>query len=118
VNWHMRDGGWLVGRMHVGEDERGGPCDYEQLLDANLIPLPAAFWTRKIALKTAGFDPFLECAHDYDYWLRLFKIQQPLFCNEVLAVYHSHPGQMTNTRAEEMREHAEKAREKARHAIA
>ncbi len=116
VNFYMRDGGWLVGRILCGAELRGGPCDYNGLLDANLIPLPAAFWTRKISFGrvTHLFDPSVECAHDYDYWLRLMKIQAPTFIPDILAIYHEHPQQMTQTRLHEMSAHAEKARERAK----
>jgi len=115
VATYLRSNPWLVGRMRTTSGAIvGGPCD--GVTDANLIPLPATFWTREAAIKTGPFDPRFHLCFDWDYWIRMWAaVGKPRFIENVLTEYREHEGQATNMFSEAVRLEAEAVRGK--HAI-
>lgn len=88
---------WLYGR--VGEMDEGGqilrwsafaPFSHRKLRRYNLIPHPAACIERALFEEVGGYDPELRLAMDYDLWLRLAKIEEPLALGAVLAHFRIH----------------------------
>ncbi|MFA5926680.1 MAG: glycosyltransferase family 2 protein [Patescibacteria group bacterium] len=63
---------------------------YRSNLILNYISQPATFWTSE-ALKTIGhFDEKLNYTMDYDYWLRLGRLSQPIVVDEYIADFRIH----------------------------
>lgn len=113
VATYMKAHPWLVGRINRGGSAMGSPCDFRGLMDANLIPLPSAFWTRGAATATGLFDPAHHLCFDYDYWIRMWKaVGPPRFIDYVLSDYRDHPEQATHLMAEAVREDAAAVRRK------
>ena len=103
---------WAYGRINVGgRGIAGRKGSYEQLVNGNFIPLPASFWRRQVAIE---FDETIGPAADYDYWLRLWKITEPVFIPRVLSIYGVHPAQDSKVNAADVEASALRARQKAR----
>ncbi len=118
VATYLRSNPWLVGRIRTNGNIQGGPCEFEGLLDANLIPLPATFWTREAGVATGPFDREHPLCLDWDYWIRMWKaVGRPKFIPNVLAEYRDHPGQATHMQAEAVRLDAEAVRRKHANSI-
>ena len=56
----------------------------------NFICQPATFW-RRVAFDRVGlFDPSLRYVMDYEFWLRLSTLSDPIILNEPLAAFRIH----------------------------
>jgi glycosyltransferase involved in cell wall biosynthesis len=93
---------WLFGRsMPVkngvlqNEDWVAPPYTYANLLKANFVPHPATFVNRELLLKVGVFDTSLKYAMDYDLWLRLGKVADPVQLSTPLAAMREHVGSLT-----------------------
>lgn len=103
---------WLFGRCERCIDGRLLPEDFvaprysrRQLLRGNFIPHPATFVARHLLEQVGGFDPQLRYAMDYDLWLRLSRIAEPLALARPLAAFREHAGSLsTRERSAAMRE--------------
>lgn len=93
---------WLTGGVCV-VDDRGQTLDtirvrdysYRKLIENNMILHPATF-VRRQAFELAGrFDPALKYAMDYDLWLRLGALCDPLRLDRTLASFRAHPGSLS-----------------------
>lgn len=71
------------------------PYSYRRLLKGNFIPHPATFVRRSLLEKVGQFDERIRFAMDYDLWLRLGELAQPMQLDEHLAVFRSHPGSLS-----------------------
>jgi glycosyltransferase involved in cell wall biosynthesis len=61
------------------------------LLLENYVSQMTVFWRRE-ALAAAGFlDPTLHLSFDYEYWLRLSRLGDPLYLPEPLAAFRWYP---------------------------
>lgn len=98
---NIGDAPWLYGRMLWNGEPNGRETCYAELQTCNPIPCPAVFYTRQAALEVGGYDESLDCAEDYDYWLRLMRRFRPAYTDRIMAIYGDHPGQATKTRAAE-----------------
>jgi glycosyltransferase involved in cell wall biosynthesis len=93
---------WLFGRCDI-VDESGREIrhrvtaykdwflrrySYRRLLRENFISQPAVFWRRSAA---SSIDESLHYTMDYDLWLRLGKLSEPIFVDEALAHFRFHP---------------------------
>lgn len=94
--------GWLFGRTMALIDGRLRPDDYvaprhsfEQLLKGNYIPHPATFVRREWMERAGGFDTGLKYAMDYDLWLRLARLGDPVQLDEPLAAFREHEGSLS-----------------------
>jgi glycosyltransferase involved in cell wall biosynthesis len=69
---------------------RGGRFSRLKLLTENFIPQMAVFWNRAMWEEAGGLDNDRHLDMDYDLWLRLAKIADPLVLKEVLADFRVH----------------------------
>ena len=103
---------WLFGRTMSAIDGQLIPEGYtapryshRQLLRGNFIPHPACFVKRSLLLQAGGFDTTLRYAMDYDLWLRLSLLSEPLQINKPLTAFREHAGSLsTRERSAAMRE--------------
>jgi len=66
------------------------------LIQGDIIPHPATYVRRQL-YETAGvLDESLKYAMDYDMWLRLGRLAEPLQVQEFLSVYRAHSGSTTH----------------------
>jgi glycosyltransferase involved in cell wall biosynthesis len=117
---------WCYGAVLVedGSGNRLGmrgriPYDHRyQLMVANQVPAPAAFW-RRSALEVVGLwdeRPEIDLAADYDYWCRLGSRWLPATHPEPLAIWTDHPGSITVARPGDQEQAAAAVRRKYRSA--
>jgi glycosyltransferase involved in cell wall biosynthesis len=97
----MRDiGGDLLPEGYVAP--RYSP---DRLLRGNFIPHPATFVRRALMRRAGGFDEQLRYAMDYDLWLKLSQMAEPVQMDRPLAAFREHPGSLsTNNRLAAMEE--------------
>ncbi|HEX7635726.1 MAG TPA: glycosyltransferase family 2 protein [Noviherbaspirillum sp.] len=101
---HLQSGShnWLFGRIlrDVGgalEHEKfiSPRYSYSRLLRTNFIPHPATFVRREAILGAGGFDTSLKYAMDYDLWLKLGELGEPVQLDQPLAVFREHQGSLS-----------------------
>ena len=95
---------WAVGRYEI-IDEQNRPIrpgivrykekqlrryTYRALLRENFIPQPAVFWRRDFGVEIGSLDTSLHFTMDYDLWLRMGWIHDPLFIDHLLAKFRVH----------------------------
>lgn len=103
---------WLFGRTRTMTADRLIPEGYtaprysrRQLLCGNFIPHPACFVKRSLLLQAGGFDTTLRYAMDYDLWLRLSLLADPVQLDIPLTAFREHAGSLsTRERSAAMRE--------------
>lgn len=103
---------WLFGRTInlindklVPENFTAPVYSRHQLLRGNFIPHPATFIRRDLLQKSGGFDTELRYAMDYDLWLRLSMLAEPLQLTIPLTAFREHAGSLsTRERSDAMRE--------------
>ncbi|MGZ4959251.1 MAG: glycosyltransferase family 2 protein [Methylomonas sp.] len=95
---------WLFGRCLSDIDGRLVPeghaipqYSYRRLLKGNFIPHPATFIRKALFERTAVFDTAIRYAMDYDMWLRLGKLAEPVQLDEHLAVFRRHAGSLSTS---------------------
>jgi glycosyltransferase involved in cell wall biosynthesis len=93
---------WLFGRClsdingtRVPEAFVVPSYSYMRLLKGNFIPHPATFIRRELFDKYGAFDTTLIYAMDYDQWLRLGSVAEPLQLHEHLSVFRRHAGSLS-----------------------
>lgn len=93
---------WLFGR--ILNDRDGGlfpetyqapEYSYKALQRANFVPHAATFVRKSLYERAGGFSESLKYAMDYDMWLRLGKLAEPVQLREVLSVFRRHGGSTT-----------------------
>jgi len=93
---------WLFGR--ILNDRDGGlfpetyqapPYSYKALQRANFVPHAATFVRKSLYQRAGGFSESLRYAMDYDMWLRLGKLAEPVQLREALSVFRRHDGSTT-----------------------
>lgn len=70
---------------------------YRRLIQGDIIPHPATYVHRRLFQRVGWFDENLRYAMDYDMWLRMGKIAEPVQLKEFLAVFRSHSGSATHS---------------------
>jgi hypothetical protein len=63
---------------------------YDALLRRNIIPHPSTFYKLQTFREIGGFSEQYKGAMDYDLWLRLGKIGDPVQVADYLAAFRSH----------------------------
>lgn len=71
-----------------------------RLLRGNFIGHPAVFLNRQLFLDSGGFDTSLKYAMDYDLWLRLAKMVDPLYLGFEVAAFRRHAGSLSTAQAD------------------
>jgi glycosyltransferase involved in cell wall biosynthesis len=96
--------GWLFGRTmalidgKLHADNYVAPrFSYANLLRGNFIPHPATFVRRDLMLRAGGFSTGLKYAMDYDLWLKLAKMAEPVQLDEPLAAFREHEGSLSSS---------------------
>jgi glycosyltransferase involved in cell wall biosynthesis len=94
--------GWVFGRNRrdiggrvADEDWTPPRYSYAQLLKRNFIPHEATFVRRELYERAGGFSQEWKYGMDYDMWLRLGRLSEPVQLDEVLAVFREHPGSVS-----------------------
>ena len=103
------DARWLIARYEV-VDESGRAIRpavvrykerslrryaYRALLRENFVSQPAVFWRRDFGQSIGPLDESLHWTMDYDLWLRMGRVTDPLFLDRVLARFRLHPASKT-----------------------
>jgi glycosyltransferase involved in cell wall biosynthesis len=98
--------GWVFGRnkRDVGGrlvDERWQPprYSYRQLLKRNFIPHEATFVRRELFERVGGFSEHWKYGMDYDMWLRLGRVAEPVQLDDCLAAFREHGGSLSSAMA-------------------
>lgn len=93
---------WLFGRtmraIHgalLPENYTAPRYSRSQLLRGNFIPHPSTFVRRELLKKAGGFDTRLRYAMDYDLWLRLSILSEPLQVDSALTAFREHDGSLS-----------------------
>lgn len=93
---------WLYGRTLSAINGRLKPENYTaprysrlQLLQGNFIPHPATFVKRELMQQAGLFDTRLRYAMDYDFWLRLSLLAEPLQMGMPLTAFREHAGSLS-----------------------
>ncbi len=96
--------GWLFGRTMALIDGTLHPDNYvaprfsyANLLRGNFIPHPATFVRRDLMLRAGGFNTGLKYAMDYDLWLKLARMAEPVQLDEPLAAFREHEGSLSSS---------------------
>lgn len=94
---------WLFGRClsdiggkQVPEGYVVPRYSYRRLLKGNFIPHPATFVRKSLFDRAGPFDESIKYAMDYDLWLRLGRLADPVQLDEHLAAFRWHPGSLTS----------------------
>jgi len=92
----------------------GTNATFTNLVEGNFVPQPSVFWTRKAYETVGGMDESEDLTSDYEYWMRLWKAFEPQKFQRLMATYHLHPGQITQTQTEEQMRQARETAKKYR----
>ena len=113
------DVNWLIGRYQIidphGQIIRPMVVEYKnrslrkysyrKLLRENFIAQPSVFWRRSFGEKIGPLDESLHHAMDYDLWLRMGELADPLILDRVVSQFRIHPqsksGRLTRERFDE-----------------
>lgn len=94
--------GWLFGRIMQdkagilhSENFTSPSYNYARLLKRNFIPHPATFVRRSLITRAHGFNTGLKYAMDYDLWLKIGLLAEPVQLNEPLAAFRVHEGSLS-----------------------
>ncbi len=75
------------------------PITYGGLLrNPDLVRQPGTFFRRDLLKQAGGWDPTLNMVMDYDLWLRLSKIAEPIMTNANWAYFRMHEQQKSGYR--------------------
>lgn len=114
--------GWLFGRTMslIGNELR--PDDYvaprfsrAKLLRGNFIPHPATFVRRELMLGAGGFNTSLKYAMDYDLWLRLAPLGDPVQLDDAFTAFREHEDSLSSSSRTRMAAMAEDFRVRQAH---
>jgi glycosyltransferase involved in cell wall biosynthesis len=96
--------GWAFGRIVRNIADQQIPERYvaptyssKRLLRGNFVPHPAAFVRRDWFNQVGGFDESLKYAMDYDLWLKLAAIGEPVVIGGALAAFREHAGSLSTS---------------------
>ena len=89
---------WIFGRHMTDIDGQLFPESYEvptytykQLLRTHFIPHPSTFVRRSLFQRAGGFDEKLKYSMDYDMWLRIGKLADPVQVRKYFTAFRVHP---------------------------
>lgn len=94
--------GWLFGRTMPDIIDRAQRAkqytaprySYPRMLTGNFIPRPATFVRRDLMLRAGGFNTDLKYAMDYDLWLKIGCLSEPVQLDDALAVIREYEGSL------------------------
>lgn len=98
---------WAFGRISsdiegrlVSDAWQMPPYSRARLLRGNFIGHPAVFLERALFQQAGGFDRGLKYAMDYDLWLRLARLAEPVYLGYEVAAFRRHPGSLSTAQAD------------------
>lgn len=103
---YLRSSGreWLFGRTmalingKLRADNYISPrFSFENLLRGNFVPHPATFVRRELMNRAGGFDTRLKYAMDYDLWLRLAPLADPIQLDEPFTAFREHEASLSSS---------------------
>jgi glycosyltransferase involved in cell wall biosynthesis len=93
---------WLYGRIMSDIDSNlysegyiVPAYSYSTLLKSNIIPHAATFLKRELFNEVKPFSCKYKLAMDYELWLRIGKLYEPIQTNDYLAAFRRHSGSAT-----------------------
>lgn len=96
--------GWCYGRIMrvvngqlLPESYRAPKYSLRRLVRGNFIPHPATFVRRDWLLRAGCFDESRKYAMDYDLWLKLARIGDPIELGVPLAAFRVHDGSLSSS---------------------
>jgi len=98
--------GWVFGRNF--RDSTGTPqpenwavprYSYTRLLKGNFIPHESTFVRRELILRAGMFSERWKYGMDYDMWLKLGKLAEPVQMDTALSVFREHPQSFSTANA-------------------
>ena len=98
---------WIIGRNYSRFELIGktipaafNPTTHKGLLNGagGMMRTQAAFFRKDLLDEIGGFEKSLHYVMDYDAWIKMAKISQPLNVDEFYCVCSVHPAQKTNYR--------------------
>jgi glycosyltransferase involved in cell wall biosynthesis len=111
---------WCFGRAmdDIGEEVKPEPWQvpvysYRRLLKGNFIPHPATFVRKRVFDQLGMYDTGCRYAMDYDMWLRIGRVYQPVQVDKHWSVFRRHEGSLSN--ANKMESFAEDFKIRMRH---
>jgi len=116
VAGHLETSGrsWLFGRTRtiidgqlLSENYVAPRYTYGKLLKGNFIPHPATFVRRDLMQRAGGFDASLKYAMDYDLWLRIGRLAEPVQLDEPLTAFREHEGSLSSAKGSRLAAMAE-----------
>lgn len=119
VAHHLETSGheWLFGRTKpiidgrlLSENYVAPRYSYGKLLKGNFIPHPATFVRRELMQRAGDFDTGLKYAMDYDLWLRIGRLAEPVQLDEPLTAFREHEGSLSNAKGNRLAAMAEDMR--------
>lgn len=95
---------WAIGRIVVDREGRlvsemtnMPPYSFGRLAAGSFfVPHPATFVRREAMMNLTGFDETLRYAMDWDMWLRLGQLGDPVIINRPLAAFREHAGSVSS----------------------
>lgn len=112
---------WLFGRDMTDVDGKLVPeswsvpkYSYKELLRLNFIPHPDTFIRRSLFERAGGFDETLKYSMDYDFFLRIGKLAEPVQVDNYFTAFRAHSGSASTANA--LRGFNEDFRVRLRHA--
>lgn len=96
VSWAVGNFEYLLedGRRIPGSDV--APLTMARLGLGNYIPHHATFIRRELFERSRGFNESLRYCMDYELWLRLFALEDPVHIDTSLAVFRVHSGSVSS----------------------
>jgi len=98
---------WAYGRIASDLDGRIVPDTWAmpawsraRLLRGNFIGHPSVFVERALFEQSGGFDKALKYAMDYDLWLRLARLAEPVYLGYEVAAFRRHEGSLSTAQAD------------------
>jgi len=99
---------WCFGRSmdDIGGEIRTEPWrvpsySYRRLLKGNFIPHPSVFVRRRVFSSLGTYDVAYRYAMDYDMWLRIGRLHEPVQVNEHWAIFRRHAGSISTANQRE-----------------
>jgi glycosyltransferase involved in cell wall biosynthesis len=84
------DGNVIRARIAGYKDRSLANYSYRKLLRENFIAQPAVFWRREFYEEVGPVDETLHYTMDYDLWLRMGQLAEPVILDHVLAQFRIH----------------------------
>ena len=69
--------------------------DLRLLLVNNIISQPSVFWKKDFFYKVGKFDETLRFNMDYDMWIRMIKLSNPLIINHRISFFRRHSASLS-----------------------